>query len=268
MAEVPSFNSGIFEFSIFEFSIIALCSIWGHLHQNLGKCMPDAGVLATILLIAGLFLLILEFFIPSFGMIGIIAIVCLAVSSWSAWQAWGGGRNPVFFRTFVFFLVCGIPGTLSLGLYLLQYSAVGRAIVLQPPKLSATVNPLEQLVGKRGLTQTMLTPGGMVEVQKNRYHAESLGMLIDPNSPIIVVDVRNNRLVVRPVTAETEGSDEQTEDQLNDDSGQVAEPLVAESEKTSTKRPEPDQPQNHNAATKPDQKPAKLDFDIPEYYTA
>ena len=33
--------------------------------------MPDAGVLATILLILGLFLLALELMVPSFGLLGI-----------------------------------------------------------------------------------------------------------------------------------------------------------------------------------------------------
>ena len=230
--------------------------------------MPDAGVLATVLLIAGLFLLVLEFFIPSFGMIGIIAVICLAVASWSAWQAWGSDKNPAFFRTFVFFLICGVPGTLSLGFYLLQYSAVGRAVVLQPPKMAKTANPLEQLVGKRGMTQTMLTPGGMVEVSRNRYHAESLGMLIDPNSPIIVVDVRNNRLVVRPVASDTEESSEESDDQFQQKSGQGTESAVAGIEKTSNVGVDSGQSPSTSGVDRAGQKPAKLDFDIPEDYTA
>ncbi len=58
--------------------------------------MPDAGVLATMLLVLGLFLLGLEFFIPSFGMILVIAALSLIVSFWSACKAWWG-VNPFFF---------------------------------------------------------------------------------------------------------------------------------------------------------------------------
>ena len=43
--------------------------------------MPDAGVLATILLIVGLFLLALELMIPSFGMIGILSAISLLISA-------------------------------------------------------------------------------------------------------------------------------------------------------------------------------------------
>ena len=43
--------------------------------------MPDAGVLATILLIVGLFLLALELMIPSFGMIGILSAISLLIAA-------------------------------------------------------------------------------------------------------------------------------------------------------------------------------------------
>ncbi|MEZ6043602.1 MAG: NfeD family protein [Planctomycetaceae bacterium] len=222
--------------------------------------MPDAGVLATILLIVGLFLLILEFFIPSFGLIGIVALISLLVSLWSAWQAWGGGRNPSFFYTYLGLLVCGIPGTLGLGFYLLQYSAIGKSVILQPPTLVQVPNPLEELIGKVGTTQTLLTPGGMVVVEKNRYHAESTGMLIDPNTPVIVVEVRSSRLVVRPVgasemaTAVTIAEPRVT----TEDSGHSkVDPLTADIE--NTRELNPDQSRVRSD---------KLDFDIPEDYTA
>ena len=210
--------------------------------------MPDAGVLATVLLIAGLFLLVLEFFVPSFGLIGIIAALCLLISFWSAYQAWGGGRNPAFFWTFTVFLVCGVPGTIAFGFYMLQYSAVGRAVVLQPPKFATQTNPLDKLIGKHGLTQTLLTPGGMVTIEKNRYHAESLGMIIDPNSRVVVVEVRSNRLVVRPATPE----DVRTVSSNNDDSADPVKAIDAPLE------PATGQPGDSD----------KLDFDIPENYTA
>ncbi|MFN8708685.1 MAG: hypothetical protein ACK50J_18555, partial [Planctomyces sp.] len=75
-------------------------------------CMPDAGLLATILLIVGLFLLGLEFFIPSFGMIGTLSAVSLMVSLWSAQKAWGDDRNPAFFYTYLAVLIAGVPGTI------------------------------------------------------------------------------------------------------------------------------------------------------------
>ena len=160
--------------------------------------MPDAGVLATMLLVLGLFLLGLEFFIPSFGMILVIAALSLIVSFWSACKAWWG-VNPVFFWTYVVLLIAGIPGSLLGAVTLLQKTSLGNRLILRPPPAEQKIsNPLDQLIGQQGLAQTLLTPGGMVLINSERYHAESLGMLIESQSPVMVVATRANRIVVRP----------------------------------------------------------------------
>ena len=173
--------------------------------------MPDAGVLATILLIVGLFLLALELMIPSFGMIGILSAISLLISAWSAWQAWWG-TSPGFFWTYAAFWLLGIPSVLGGVLFLLQNTALGDHIVLRGPAADPPVgnpqnrNPLQSLVGKVGTTASLLTPGGMVMINNERFHAESLGMIIESGSPVQVVDVRGNRLVVKKCTTTANGS--------------------------------------------------------------
>ena len=172
--------------------------------------MPDAGVLATILLLLGLFLLGLEFFIPSFGMILVVAAVALIVSFWSACKAWWG-VNPAFFWTYVALLIAGIPGSLLGAVAIMQKTSLGNKLILRPPPPdeTQTSNPLEELIGKRGTAQTLLTPGGMVLINSERFHAESLGMLIEPQTPVIVVAARSNRIVVRPWTADDDKASQQ-----------------------------------------------------------
>ncbi len=167
--------------------------------------MPDAGIMATMLLLLGLFLLGLEFFIPSFGMILAIAVVSLIVSFWSACKAWWG-VNPAFFWTYVVVLVAGIPGTLVGAVALMQKTSLGNRLILRPPPPAEkkASNSLEALIGQRGTTQTLLTPGGMVLINSERFHAESLGMLIEPQTSVIVVATRSNRIVVQPWTADDE----------------------------------------------------------------
>jgi len=133
--------------------------------------MPDAGVLATILLIVGLFLLALELMIPSFGMIGILSAIALLISAWSAWQAWWG-TSPGFFWTYAAFWLLGIPSVLGGMLFLMQNTALGDHIVLRGPASDSsttkpnTRNPLQLLVGKTGKAASLLMPGGMYrEVQ-------------------------------------------------------------------------------------------------------
>ena len=172
-----------------------------------GEIMPDAGVLATILLIVGLFLLALELMIPSFGMIGIMSAVCLLVSAWAAWQAWWG-TSPGLFWTYAGFWVLGIPSVLGGMLFLLQHTALGDRIVLKGPQstgnsiLQQEQNRLSTLIGQLGKASSLLTPGGMVVVNDERFHAESQGMVIDAGQTIKVVAVKGARLVVAPANAE------------------------------------------------------------------
>ena len=126
--------------------------------------MPDAGILATVLLVVGLFLLGLEFFIPSMGMILVIASISLIVSFWSACKAWWG-VNPGFFWTYVVVLIAGIPGSLMSAVAIMQKTSLGNRYILRPPPPveNTTGNPLDELIGQRGTALTLLTPGGMVK---------------------------------------------------------------------------------------------------------
>lgn len=165
--------------------------------------MPDAGVLATILLILGLFLIALELMIPSFGMIGIMAAVSLLISAWCAWQAWWG-TSPGFFWTYAAFWVLGIPAVMGGLLYLIQNSRLGDNIVLKGPQLESVEveSTSDGLEGQIGKAISSLMPGGMVTVGGERFHAESRGMVIESGSLIEVVAVQGNRLIVKQAAAD------------------------------------------------------------------
>lgn len=162
--------------------------------------LADAGILATLFLIVGLILLGLEFIIPSFGMILVLALISLIVSFWSACKAWWG-ESPVFFWTYIVVLFAGAPSIIIGAVGLMQKTRLGSKVILNPaPVVSvATVNPLEELIGRHGVSQTVMTPGGMILIDRDRYHAESVGMPIEPGTEVIVVSAKVNRLVVRPV---------------------------------------------------------------------
>ena len=208
--------------------------------------MPDAGILATLLLLVGLFLLGLEFFVPSFGMILIIASISLIVSFWSAYKAWWG-TNPFLFWTYLTVLVAGIPGSLFGAITLMQRTSFGSRFILRPVPSPEKLppNPLEALIGRRGVTLTLMTPGGMVAIESERFHAESIGMVVEPKTAVIVVGAKANRIVVRPLT---EGDDRA------EISGLPAAEAQGEAEADSK------QPSDHTETD-------RLDFDIPEGYT-
>lgn len=215
--------------------------------------MPDAGFLATVLLIVGLFLLGLEFFIPSFGMIGTMSIVSLVVSFWCAWKAWGGGANPTFFWTYVVVFVAGVPGTFFGAISLIERTPLGKHIVLQPSEAPPAEEPLKTLLGRRGVAQTLLTPGGMILIDGERYHGESVGMLVDPRTPVIIVGVTGNRVIVRPLQA----------DELSDDSAAVShEPAVSHPATVGQAK------QLVEPASLVEKSEDRMDFDIPSEFRA
>lgn len=209
--------------------------------------MPDAGILATVMLLVGLFLLGLEFFVPSFGMILVAAAITLIVSFWSACKAWWG-VNPGFFWTYVILLTAGIPGSLMGAITLIRKTPLGNRMILNPApiNLAPASGPMDHLIGKSGTSQSLMTPGGIVLIDGERIHAESLGMLIEPNSPVVVVATRANRVVVRPRTAADLDSAEPAEPNANDLQGKTKVQKPADSSTGNSIEPNP------------------LDFDFPQ----
>ncbi len=230
--------------------------------------MPDAGILATVLLVLGLFLLALEFFIPSFGMIGITSLLCMVISFWSAWKAWGSGTNPVFFWTYVVFLCGGIPGTVIGSIYAIQYTSLGKVVVLQPPTPARNPRLLDELIGRTGVASTLLTPGGMVTIDDNRYHAESIGMLIDPGTAVIVTDTTAQRVIVRPLTpAELNVTNRDSTGSATKISA-VHSPSGGDGGTTGASADAADAADpGKQLAVKSGPTPGELDFDIPDDYT-
>ncbi len=56
------------------------------------------------------------------------------------------------------------------------------------------------MVGKRGTTKTALLPSGDITIDGRVHDAISDGMAIDAGVPIVVVAVRTQRIVVRPLS--------------------------------------------------------------------
>ena len=217
--------------------------------------MADAGVLATVLLIAGLFLIALELMIPSFGVLGISAAICLVISLWSACQAWWG-MHQAFFWTYVGFLGFGLPGVLFGAFWLIQHTPLGGVVVLRAPLsgrdgASPRVRDrLEELVGQTGRAVSPLAPGGIVELNGERFHAESVGPVIESGALVRVESTRGTRFVVRETKQESVAG-ESDENDLNRtaESGADSERQAAE---TQASRSDDD----------------KLDFQVPDNYTA
>lgn len=161
-------------------------------------------VWAILLLVLGVGLAILEVFIPSAG------ILCvLAAASVVGAVIMGFRQGPIMGFGILIAAVVGLPAMLVLALKYWPRTAMGRRVLLAPPK-SEEVLPddpnmrtLKTLVGRVGRAKSRMLPAGVILIDGRTIDAVSEGMPIDPGRAVRVIEVRGNRVVVRQVEEET-----------------------------------------------------------------
>jgi membrane-bound serine protease (ClpP class) len=174
---------------------------WGHWLVQL------AGWGELLAALAGVALLLLEFFvIPGFGFAGVLGIVALLAAL--VMSVVGSGATPEFIVLAAGRIVLALLAALLasfLVLRLMPRTPFGRRLILQDGLGtghefgSAPASDLRWL-GKRGRTTSPLRPAGFADIDGARVDVVSEGELIEPGTPVEVVRVDGNRIVVRPVT--------------------------------------------------------------------
>ena len=170
--------------------------------------------LAIFLFAVGMMLVVLEVFIPSFGLLTIGALCCFGLSVWRALAesgptaAWGiGVVGPILTNVILYFGIKIIPRTsLGRGLVLFNPADDGADV---PPTVTETYavtaeggteeEEMLPLVGKEGVAQSDLRPAGVAIIDGERIDVVTEGGMIDAGARIKVVDVEGNRIVVRRV---------------------------------------------------------------------
>ena len=158
--------------------------------------------LAIILLVAGLGLIVAEVCFPSFGALGITAAICIGIACVSAFAA-GSTAGWLFLAA----VAVTVPGTLWLGFNkILPHSPLAKVLVNPGTSFSdtAAVDPLNaRLLGAVGVAESMLRPGGTARLRASgmeelRVDVVTRGEFLDPQTPLIVIEVEGNRVVVAP----------------------------------------------------------------------
>jgi len=153
---------------------------------------------AALFLLAGMFLLSLEVFVPSAGVLIVAAVGCILWSIIVAFQVhWLVGT--IFVATIVG-LTFVLPGVF---LRVWRRSPVGRHMFLEPPKTDdeEPKSPYEDLIGEVGKTLTPLRPSGAAEIGGKRIDVVADGgvMLLE-GEKVVVVSASGNRIAVRRMT--------------------------------------------------------------------
>jgi membrane-bound ClpP family serine protease len=153
---------------------------------------------AIVLLVLGCGLLVLEVFIPSGGLLSFFAFIALVASMIVAFN-----RNLTTGLSFMAIAVLAVPLAIGLAFKLWPKTPMGKAILGELPTEEETRpdDPRRALVGRIGVAQSMMLPSGSVMIDGKLIDAVSQGIAIDPGQPVVVVEVRANRVMVRPASS-------------------------------------------------------------------
>ena len=150
---------------------------------------------AVVLLLAGVVLLVIEMYIPGFGVPGITGAAALIVGFVLL--------GPTLEQGLLLFLI--LAAILCIALTICLYSAskgrLGKSkLVLNDVSVSedaAENNDLNYFLGREGVSHTALRPAGIGEFDGVKLNVVSDGEFIAAGRPIRVQSVSGNRIVVR-----------------------------------------------------------------------
>ncbi len=154
-------------------------------------------LIIVILILLGVILLVVEFMlVPGLTVAGIGSLVSFGFSIFYAFKHF----SPlVGIIVLLIVLVC-IP-------ILLYYFFKGSA--MKPMMLESEINSKVQLFddldlkkGDQGESIGRLAPSGKVKINGKIYEARTLGLFVDPHTPIEIIKTEGNIAIVKPINKE------------------------------------------------------------------
>ncbi|MCR5553717.1 MAG: hypothetical protein K6F08_03145 [bacterium] len=148
-------------------------------------------VFTIIFLSLGLILLVIEVFVPGFGVFGVCGIISVGLSFFVRII-----KTPL--SVGYVFAYLGI--TIFLAVVVALFAIIIRQLILvnqsKVKKSEILTENLDELVGKNGVSVTDLEPSGRVMIDEKIYEASSDGKLIEKNTAVSVTKIENNIIIV------------------------------------------------------------------------
>ena len=155
--------------------------------------MLIANLPMVLCLLLGMVLIIVEVFLPGFGLPGISGIALLGVGTIIAGMHFGT-------LTAVGILLVIIAVLAVLVSWVLRSAAKGsvsRSELFLNDKEELHQSDMRAFLGKRGVTLSVLRPAGIWDFDVVRLNIVTEGGFIEKGQPIEIVDVSGSRIVVR-----------------------------------------------------------------------
>lgn len=151
-------------------------------------------LIMIVCFVIGSGLVLLEAFIPGFGVSGISGVVLEVVGLLCIRRLCGTGAALIAMG--VVLLLIGIAVTLSY-----RSAMRGRLskshLVLNDTEPAAEKEAADAWLGCEGVTVTALRPEGFIEIGEKRLSAASVGDFIEKGAPVLVTGTEGGRCVVR-----------------------------------------------------------------------
>ncbi len=151
-------------------------------------------VAIALLIIFGIALIILEFLIiPGITIAFIGGAILMGLGVYISYRSYGFGVGSYV-----------LLGTIALFFIALVYSLRSKTwkrLALKS-EINSKVNTIQEFniqVGDKGVTVTKLSSIGKVKINNTMLEAKSLGMYIDENTEIEVVEVSKSDIIVKPL---------------------------------------------------------------------
>lgn len=153
--------------------------------------------LEPLLFFVGIVLIVIELFIPGFGVFGIAGILCLVASFFlilgGNMQAlnWLAGSISAALILFALFLR-KLPSSKMWNRFVLKKT-------LNKDDGYSSGPDYELYLGKNGVATTQLRPGGLAEIEGKRLDVLTYGDFVEPGTKIVVIKVEGNKLFVEKI---------------------------------------------------------------------
>jgi membrane-bound serine protease (ClpP class) len=158
--------------------------------------------LVVLLAVVGIGLIMSEIFVPGgvLGFLGLCALVASIVIAATHFSAAG------IIATVALIAVAGV-GAWLFTFRVLRKTRMARGIFLSTTQqgisvLSGTAEQYKRLIGKRGVAQSYLRPAGVADIDGERVDVVTEGEYVPAGTPIEVIELEANHLVVRAVQDE------------------------------------------------------------------
>ena len=175
------------------FGILALLLFGFFYYQNTIYNVADNMTILTFIM--GITLLALEIFIPSFGVIGIVGII---LTIYSVMDSFADSQTGI-----LILVVSALAIVLTVTIYVklgFDRNLFDRFILTNTNSSLRgynSKNDYRSLIGKIGVTKTILRPTGRIEIEGTAYDAKSNSDFIGKDKDVEVVAIKDGHIIVK-----------------------------------------------------------------------